>query len=221
MRRTRKWVVMISRFKFSFLFSPKGKSSPREEFRSSGTKEKDSASWRSEWSKSIHAEKGRRYNDLGNESATRRCLGWGGGKGKSETSSLETGALLANRKAPPRGKRDAATWWTEVVDRRGREREKWCSSARNQPTFFRPLAPRVHRECSNVCIARRARFRTSSARTSYGHFVAVYFGKFPVSTYTILASCLLSRSRQWFRLNGLGDAGNLGILATISRFWRG
>lgn len=65
----------LRRFKFSFLFSPKGKSSPREEFRSSGTKEKDSASWRSEWSKSTHAEKGRRYNDLGNESATRRCLG--------------------------------------------------------------------------------------------------------------------------------------------------
>lgn len=40
-------------------------------------------------------EGSRRYND-GGESATRRCLGRGG-KGKSETSSLETGALLANR----------------------------------------------------------------------------------------------------------------------------
>lgn len=58
-----------------------------------------------------------------------------------------------------------------------------CETSRRS---FAPRPARVYRECSNVCIARRVLHRTGSRAHSYGHFVAVYFGKFPVSTSTIL-----------------------------------
>lgn len=141
-----------------FLLFPKSKSSPRDEKEISMERKEDS-----KLAKRVVEERarlGRRKR--GDTRWVRECNpslleGKGGeGKVKAKHRRWKLAPCSANREAP-RGKRDAATaatWWRTEVGRR--EREKWCSAVRNQPTFFRP-SPRARVSRMLECLYRATR----------------------------------------------------------------
>lgn len=131
----------------------------------------------------------------------------GGGKGKryivagNWRLAPRIGKRLVERGTRRRRRRRLRGGERKWVEGGGKSGVAPCETSRRS---FAPRPARVYRECSNVCIARRVLHRTGSRAHSYGHFVAVYFGKFPVSTSTILLLFPpLCRPREWFRLNGL------------------
>lgn len=98
-------------YRFSLFLSPKGKSSPREEGVNFDRASKGRRNERHERKGQCRAveehtadegegKRARVVDDRTTGARVQPVVAWGGeggGKGKSETSSLETGALLANR----------------------------------------------------------------------------------------------------------------------------